>query len=180
MAEPKRNDGNSGISAIPCEELDTPAVQLALSGHTTANEQSSMHTCCNEVTLNFTDISLTKEHEVGSETDTLAERLHGNDHEHNELNLNAELKPSQEEIPTGSVPIAETTDKDEDSHNVTQFKHTDNTGSEEATHESISIATDPQSTYSVQEYKFQNSSEITSVWKEFQKKEDVCMKGCKW
>jgi hypothetical protein len=180
MVEPECKDGNSGISAIPCEELGTPPVQLALSEPITVTEQRSIHVCDNEMTLNLSDISLTKEHEVGNQKDMSAKCLHGNDHEHNELNLNAEKKPAEEAIATGSVPTPETTDRDDDSHTVTQFKHIDTTGAEEAAHESISTATDPQTTYSVQEYKFENSSEITSAWKEFQKKEDTCMKGCKW
>lgn len=180
MVEPECSDENWNTGAIPCEELGTSPVQLALSDPITGTEHSSIHMCDNENTLNLSDISLTKEHLVCNETYTTAKRLHGNDHEHNELNLNAEVKPAQEEIPTGSVPIAETTDKDAVSHTVTQFKHTNTTTAEDTAHESIFTATDTQTTYSLQEYKFENSSEITSAWKEFQKKEDICMRGCKW
>ena len=135
--------------------------------------------CDNENTLNLSDNSLTKEHEICNETDMMAKHLHGNDHEH-ELNLYAEVKPAPEEIATGSVPRADATDKDADCHAVTQFKDIDATAAEDAAHESICTATDPQTIYSVQEYNFENSSEITSAWKEFQKKEDICMRGCKW
>ena len=136
--------------------------------------------CDNEMTLNLSDISLTKEREVASTTDTTAEHLQVQDHEHNTVNLNTEVTFAQEDFPTGSVPIAETTDKDADSHTVTQFKDTDVTTAEEAAQESMSAATDLQTTYTVQEYKFKNSSQITSACKEFQKKEDICMRGCKW
>jgi len=180
MVEPECSDGKWDISAIPCEELGSPPVQLALSDPITGTEQRSIHMCDNENTLNLSDTSLTKEHEICTETDTRAKCQHGGDQEHNELNLNAEVKPAPEEIPTGSVPIEETTDKDADSHTVTQFKDTDTTAAEDATHESICTAIDPQTTYSVQEYKFENSCEITSAWKEFQKREDICMRGCKW
>lgn len=186
MVEPECSDGNLDISAIPCEEIGPPPVQLPLSDLIIGAEPSSIHMCGNENTLNLSDISLKKELEVCNETDTTAKCLHGNDHEHNEMNLNAEVKPVQEEILTGGVPIAEMTDKDTDSHIVTQFKHTDTTTVEDTvhadshTHESICTASGPQTTYSVQQYKFENSSEITSAWKEFQKKEDICMRGCKW
>lgn len=180
MVESECSDGKWDISAIPCEELGSPPVQLALADPITGTEQSSIHMCDKENTLNLSDTSLTKENEICNETDTTAKRLPGNDHEHNELNVNAEVKPAPEEIPTGSVPIAGTTDKDADSHTVTQFKDTDTTAAEDTAHESICTATDPRTTYSVQEYKFENSSEITSAWKEFQKKEDICMRGCKW
>lgn len=180
MVEPECSDGKCDISDIPCEELGSPTVQLALSDPITGTEQNSIHMCYNENTLNLSDTSLTKEHEICNETDTTAKCLHGNDHEHNELNLNAEVKPAPEEIPTGIVPIAEMTGKDADSHTVTQFTDTDTKAAEDAAHESICTASDQQTTYSVQEYKFENSSEITSAWKEFQKKEDICMRGCKW
>jgi len=180
MVESECSNGKWDISAIPCEELSSPPIQLALSDPITGTEQSSIHICDNEDTLNLSDTSLTKEHEICNETDTTAKRLHGNDHEYNELNLNAEVNPAPEEIPTGSVPIAGMTDKDADSHTATQFKDTDTTAAEDAARESICTATDPQTTYSVQEYKFENSSEITNAWKEFQKKEDICMRGCKW
>lgn len=180
MVEPECSDGKWEISAMLCDELGSPPVQLALSDPITGTEQNSIHMCDNENTLNLSETLLTKDHEICNETDTTAKRLHGNDREHNELNLNAEVKHAPEEIPTGSVPIAETIDKDADSHTVTHFKDTDTTTAEDTAHESICTATDPQTTYSVQEYKFENSSEITSAWKEFQKKEDICMRGCKW
>jgi hypothetical protein len=186
MVEPECSDGNLDISAIPREEIGSPPVQVPLSDLITGTEQSSIHMCGNENALNLSDITLKKEHEICNETDTTAKRLHGNDHEHNEINLNAEVKPVEEEIPVGTVPMTEMTDKDADSNIVTQFKHTDTTTAEDTVHtdshtcESVCTASDPQTTYSVQQYKFENSSEITCAWKEFQKKEDMCMRGCKW
>lgn len=155
MVEPECSDGKWEISAMLCDELDSLPVQLALSDPITGTEQSSIRMCDKENTLNLSETLLTKEHEICNETDTTAKRLHGNDHEHNELNVNSEAKPAPEEIPTGSVPVGETTGKDAHSHTVTQFKDTDTTTDEDAAHESICTATDPQTTYSVQEYKFE-------------------------
>ncbi|XP_021939349.1 telomerase Cajal body protein 1 isoform X2 [Zootermopsis nevadensis] len=125
------------------------------------------------------DVSLTKQGEEGNETKRGAELLHGNDHEYNDMNSDMEVKCNQGEIFVTNTLI-EKADSVVDSHTVSHLKHIDNISSaEEAPQEIISAASDLQS-YSLQEYKFENSSQITRAWREFNKKEDICMKGCKW
>lgn len=182
MAELEFNDENSCISATQCDERSAEPVQLGV-------EQlvSSTQMCDVQTTLNVGDVILTNQNKHGDETNARAELLHGNGNEHNETDSNVEVKCAQEEILITDMPIEEEADKETDCQTMGQTKHSDTTlraeGKQcvEATpQETTSAEIDQDITYSLQEYKFENSIQITSAWKEFKKKEDICMKGCKW
>jgi hypothetical protein len=189
MADSEFNDENSCISAIQCDERSAEPVQLGSSDPNIGIEQlvSSTQMCDVQITLNVGDISLMNQNKNGDETNTGAELLHGNGNEHNETDSNAEVKCDQGEILITNMPLEEEADKEADSQTMSQIKHFDTTSrteekqcAEAAPQETTSAKIDQEITYSLQEYKFENSSQITSAWKEFKKKEDICMKGCKW
>jgi hypothetical protein len=185
MADPEFDYGNPCISAIHFDEPSIVPVPLASFDPNTRTEQCYIPMGDVQMILSG-DVSLTKQGEDGNETNTRIELLHGNDHEHNDMNSNTEVKCDEGEIFVTSMLVEEKADNEIDSHTVYQLKHIDTISSaegkqcaEEAPQERISAATDPQS-YSLHEYKFENSSQITGAWREFKKREDICMKGCKW
>lgn len=192
MADPEFNEENSCICAIQCDERSAEPIQLESSDSNTGAEKmvSSTQACDVQITLNVSDISLTNQNKHGDETNTRSELLHGNGNgngnEHNEIDSNAEVKCVQGEILITNMPIEEG-DKETDPQTVGQTKHSDATSrteekqcAEATLQETTSAEIDQEVTYSLQEYKFENSIQITSAWKEFKKKEDICMKGCKW
>jgi hypothetical protein len=189
MASLEFNEENSCISAIHCDERSAKRVQLGSSDSKIGVEQlvSSTQMCDVQTTLNVGDIILTNQNKHGDETNMKAEVLHGNHIEHNEIDSNAEVNCAQEEILITDMPIEEEADRETDSQTMAQTKHSDTTlrseekqCAETTPQETTSAEIDQESTYSLQEYKFGNSIQITSAWKEFRKKEDICMKGCKW
>lgn len=178
MAESESDYGNACIGAIHSDEPSIVPIPLASSDPNKRTEEICIQESDVQMILSA-DVSLTKQGEEGNETKRGAELLHGNDHEYNDMNSDMEVKCNQGEIFVTNTLI-EKADSVVDSHTVSHLKHIDNISSaEEAPQEIISAATDLQS-YSLQEYKFENSSQITRAWREFNKKEDICMKGCKW
>jgi hypothetical protein len=188
MADPECNDENSSISAIQCDERNAEPVKLEPSDSSTAAEQfvSNTQLCDVQITLNVSHISLTNQNKYGDETNTGTELLHGNVNERNGTDPNAEVRCVQGEILITNMSLEEETDKETDCQAVSQIRYFDTTlrdeerqHTEAALQETTSAETG-EINYSLQEYKFENSSQITSAWKEFKKKEDICMKGCKW
>lgn len=186
MADPEFNEENSCISAMQCDERSAERIQLEPSDSNIGADQMVSNTRMYDVqiTLNVSDSSLTNQNKHGDETNTRSELLHENGNEHNEIGSNAEIKCVQGEILETNMPIEE---GDKDSQTVGQTKHSDTTSrtkekqcAEATPQETTSAEIDQEITYSLQEYKFENSIQITSAWKEFKKKEDICMKGCKW
>lgn len=186
MEEPAFNEENSCNSAMQCDERSAEPIQLESSDIGTEQLVSSIQMYDVQMTLNVSGSSLTNQNKHGDETSTRSELLHGNGNEHNEIDSNTEVKCVQGEILITNMPIEEG-DKDTDSQTMGQTKHSDTTSRtkekqcvEATLQETTSAEIDQEITYSLQEYKFENSIQITSAWKEFRKKEDICMKGCKW
>jgi hypothetical protein len=189
MADSECKNGNSSISGIECDERNAEPVQFGSSDSNTGAKQFINNTqlCDAQSALNVSDISLTNQNKYGDETNTEAELLHGDVNEHNGTDPNAEVGCVKGEILITNMPLEEEAGKETDCQTVSQIKHFDTTlraeekqRTEAAPQETTSAETDQEINYSLQEYKFENSSQITSAWKEFKKKEDICMKGCKW
>jgi hypothetical protein len=185
MADPEFNIDNSCISAIQCSERSAEPIQLESSDIGAEQIVSSTQMYDVQTTLNVSDISLTNQNKLGDETNTRSELLHGNGNEHTEIDSNAEVKCVQGEILIINIPTEG--DKKADSQTVGQTKHSDTTPrakekqcAETTSQETTSAEIEQEITYSLQEYKFENSIQITSAWNEFKKKEDICMRGCKW
>jgi hypothetical protein len=185
MADPEFDHDRSSISVVNRDEPSSVPVPLASFDPNTRTEQSCTQICDVRMILSG-DVSLTKQGEDGNEANTRTEPLHGNDHEHNDMNSNTEVKCDEGETFVTSMLVEGKVDNEIDSDTVSQLKHIDTISSaeekqcsEETPQGSISAVTEPPS-YSLHEYKFENSSQITGAWKEFTKKADICMKGCKW
>jgi hypothetical protein len=188
MADPEFNDENSSINAIHCDERNVEPIQLETSASNIGAEQlvSSTEMCDVQTALNVDDISLTNQKKYDDRTNIRAELLHGSINEHNGTDPNTEVSCVKGEIHITNMHIEEA-DTEKYSHAVSQIKHFDTTlraeekqCTEAAPQETTSTEIDQEITYSLQEYKFENSIQITSTWKEFKKKENICMKGCKW
>jgi hypothetical protein len=189
MADSEYNDENLRISAIECDERNAEPVRFGSSDSNTGAEQfiSNTQLCDAQIALNVSDISLTNQNKYGDERNTGTELLHGDINEHNGTDPNAEVGCVKGEILITNMHLEEEADKETDYQTVPQIKHFDTAlraeekqHTEAAPQETCSAETDQEINYSLQQYKFENSSQITSAWKEFKKKEDICMKGCKW
>jgi hypothetical protein len=181
MADYEFNYGNPCIGAMQSDKRRTVTVPVAASvDPNTGTEQSNIQT------LTISNTSLTKQSEYSNDKETRTELEHGNDHEYNGMTSNAGVNSDQEEILITTVSIDEKADKQSDCHTLSQFEHDTTSNTEEKEYaegtlqEHISVVTDRQINYSLHEYKFENSSQITRAWNEFVKKKDICMKGCKW
>jgi hypothetical protein len=188
MTDPEFNDENSCINAVQCDERRAEPIQLESSDSNIGAGQivSSTQMYNVQITSNASDISLMNENTHGDETNMRSELLHGNGNEHTEIHSNAEVECVQGEILITNKPTEEG-DNETDCQTVGQTKHSDTTPrakdkqcAEATPQETTSAEIDQEITYSLPEYKFENSIQITSAWKEFKKKEDICMRGCKW
>lgn len=184
MADPEFEYGNPCSSAVHSDEPRTMPVPSASFDPNTRSDQSCIQVGDVQMVLSG-GVSLTKRGEDCNGTNTRTQLLHENDHEHIVMHSNTEVKCDQGEIFVTSNLVEEKADNEIDSCTVSQLKHTDTNSTvegkqcaEDATQESIFAASDQH--YVLHEYKFENSSQITRAWREFKKKEDICMKGCKW